>query len=172
MNAWLGLRRPLFISFFIGCTVSLLSADRLTLRLLLPAMIYWSFVPLVEIAALVAVCWRDRNGIFFPSLVDSFFSGYRPWLLWLAGMCVFWVLMSPVAKPLELTISVAWLDGGAVAAITWSLYIDFHFFSSVLKRTPAGARRTLLMHRLISWGLILPILGGPTIWQGLTGRLW
>jgi hypothetical protein len=172
MNKWLGLKRPLLLAFLIGCTVSFLTAGTLTLRLLVPGMICWSFVPLVEIAALAAVCWNDRGGVSFSSLIDSFFTGYRPWLLWLTGMCVIWTLMSPPAKQLDWIISVVWLDGGVVVALVWSVYIDFHFFCSVLKRNPSRARRELALQRIISWGLILPILGGPTIWQGLTGRLW
>jgi hypothetical protein len=171
MNAWIGLKRPLFLAFFIGCTVSFLTAGTLTLRLLVPSMIYWSFVPIVEIAALAAVCWKDREAVAFSSLIDSFFAGYRPWLLWMVGMCVIWSLMLPSTKT-EWTVSVVWQDAGIVIALAWSVYIDFDFFRSVLKRSPARARRELSMQRLISWGLILTVLGGPTIWQGLTGRLW
>jgi hypothetical protein len=172
MNAWLALRRPLFLAFLIGCTVSFLTAGTLTLRLLVPAMIYWSFVPIFEIVALATVCWKDREDVTFSSLIDSFFAGYRPWLLWLAGMCIIWSLMSPSARSLDWTVSEVWQDAGIVIALALSVYIDFHFFRTVLKRSPAQARRELAIQRLISWGLILAVLGGPTIWQGLTGRLW
>jgi hypothetical protein len=172
MNVWLGLRRPLLLAFFIGCTVSFLTAGTLTLRLLAPGMIFWSFVPIVEVAALAAVCWKDRHNVPFSNLVDSFFSGYRSWFLWLAGMSVIWTLTSPSAKPLDWTVSVVWLDGGVVIALVWSLFVDFHFFRLVLKRSPARARRQLLIQRLISWGLILAVLGAPTIWSEITGRIW
>src|SRR6266850_7556211 len=81
MNAWLGLKRPLFLAFFLGCTVSFLTSGTLTLRLIGPVMIYWSVVPLVEIAALAVVCGSNRQNIPFPRLIDSFFRGYSPWLL-------------------------------------------------------------------------------------------
>ena len=172
VHAWLGLRRPLLVAFFIGCTVSFLTVGTLTLRLLLPGMIYWSFVPIAEIVALAVVCWKDREGASFVGVIDSFFAGYRPWLLWLTGMCIIWTLMSPPAKPFDWTISVVWLDGGVVVALVWSLYIDFHFFRSVLKRSPSQARRDLAIQRVISWALILPVLGAPTIWSEITGRIW
>jgi hypothetical protein len=172
MNVWLGLRRPLFLAFFIGCTVSFLTAGTLTLRLLAPAMIFWSFVPIVEVVALAAVCWKDRTDISFASLVDTFFAGYKRWFLWLAGMSVIWTLTSPSAKPLDWTVSVVWLIGGVVIALVWFLYIDFHFFRSVLKRSPALARRQMVIQRLISWGPILAVLGAPTIWSEITGRIW
>jgi hypothetical protein len=171
MIAWFGLKKPLLLAFFLGCTVSFLTSGTLTLRLIGPAMIYWSFVPLIEIAALSAVCWRDRQDIPFPRLIDSFFRGYSPWLLSLAGMCAIWSLLSPSAKSLDGTVSIVWLDGGVALAIAWSLYIDFRFFRSVLRRTPAGAVRQLALQRLISWSLIMAIIGAPAIWSDIAGRL-
>src|SRR5215467_6235125 len=98
MNAWLGLKRPLFLAFFLGCTVSFLTSRTLTLRLIVPTMIYWAFVPLIEIVSLAAVCQSDRQNTPFPRLIDLFFRGYSPWLLWLVGVCAIWSLLSPPAK--------------------------------------------------------------------------
>src|SRR5580765_7808241 len=98
MNVWLAVKKPLVLAFFLGCAVSFLTVRTLTLRLVLPGMVYWSFVPLIEIVALAAVCWSDRQKFSFPRLIDSFFSGYRPWLLWLTGLCAIWTLLSPAAK--------------------------------------------------------------------------
>ena len=172
MNAWLALRKPLFLAFFLGCTASFLTVRTLTVRLVVPGMIYWSFVPLIEIAALAAVCRSDRQNVSFPYLIDSFFSGYRPWFLWLAGMCAIWSLLSPAAKSLDWTISTVWLFCGVAAAVVWSAHVDFRFFRSVLRRSPARAARELVLQRLISWSLIMLIIGGPTIWSEATGRLW
>ena len=153
-----GLKRPLFLAFFLGCTVSFLTSGTLTLRLIGPAMMYWSFVPLIEIAALAAVCWSNRENIPFPKLIDSFFRGYGPWLLWLAGMCAIWAFL--------------WLGAGGALAIAWSVYIDFSFFRSVLRRSRAGAARELALQRLFAWSLIMAIIAAPTIWSEITGRLW
>ena len=172
MNAWLALKRPLLLAFFLGCTVSFLTVRTLTLRLVIPGMIYWSFVPLIEVAALAAVCWSDRRNVSFPHLINSFFSGYSLWLLWLAGMCAIWSLLSPAAKSLDWTVSILWLFFGVAAAVVWSAYIDFRFFRSVLRRSPAQAARQLVLQRLLSWSLIMMIIGGPTIWSGATGKLW
>ena len=172
MIDWLAFKKPMLVAFFIGCTVSFLTSGTLTLRLIGPATIYWGFVPLIEIAALSAACWRDRHGIPFPRLIDSFFRGYSPWLLWLTGLCAIWTLLSPSSRSLDWTLTTVWLLGGAALAIAWSLYIDFRFFRSVLRRTPAGAVRQLALQRLISWSLIMAIAGAPTIWSDVAGRLW
>src|SRR5438132_1693824 len=128
MNAWLGLKRPLFLSFFLACTVSFLTTGTLTFRLIAPSMIYWSFIPITEIAALATVSRNDRHRISFPNLIDSFFRGYSPWFLWLAGLCAIWALMSPPTKRFDWAVSTVWGDGGLALALVWSLYIDFHFF--------------------------------------------
>jgi hypothetical protein len=172
MNLWLSVKRPLFFAFFLACTVSFLTSRMLTLRLIVPTMIYWSFVPLIQIASLAVVCLRDRQNITFPKLIDLFFQGYRPWFLWLFGMCAIGSLLSPAAKSLDWTISIIWLDGGVVVAIVWSLYIDLFFFRSVLKTTANGAVRALAVQRLTSWGLIMAVIGAPTIWSEITGHIW
>jgi hypothetical protein len=172
MSVWLGFRRPLSVAFFLGCTVSFLTVRTLTLRLIVPEMISWAFVPVVEIAALAAVCGRHRQHIPFAELIDSFFRGYSPWLLWMTGLCAIWSLLSPASKSLDWTISIAWLLGGVVLAAAWSLFIDFRFFRSVLQRSRAVAMRQLALHRFISWTLILTVIGAPTIWSDITGRLW
>jgi hypothetical protein len=171
MNARLALTRPLFLAFFLGCAISLSTARILTVRLIVPGMIYWSFVPLVEIAALAIVC-RRRREIPFSKLIDSFFQGYSPWLLWLVGMSGIWCLLSPSLKTLDWTISVVWFLAGIAVAVAWSIRIDLHFFRSVLGRTGESAMRALMLHRVISWTLILGIIAGPTIWSGITGELW
>ncbi|HEY2383886.1 MAG TPA: hypothetical protein VGK48_22145 [Terriglobia bacterium] len=172
MAAWLGLKKPLFLAFFIGCTVSFLTAGVLTVRLIVPATIYWSFVPLIEIAALAAVCWNDPEKVPFSNLIDSFFAGYRPWLLWLAGMSAVWCFLSPSTRRLDWTVEVTWQFAGIAIAVVWSLYIDFCFFRLVLKQSSSRAARQLAIQRLISWVLILSVMGGPTIWSEITGRLW
>src|SRR5215831_16960207 len=151
MNAWLALRKPLFLAFFLGCTVSFLTVRTLTVRLVIPGMISWRFVPLIEVAALVVVCWGDRRNLSFPQLINSFFSGYSPWLVWLAGMCAIWSLLSPAAKSLDWAISIVWLFCGVAAVVAWSAYLDFRFFRSVLRRSPPSAARALVLHRLLSW---------------------
>lgn|SRR5262245_5725630 len=171
MNVWTAIKRPLLLSFFLACTVSFLTARTLTLRLIAPAMMYWSFVPLVQIGALVTVCCRSRQTMRLSELIDRFFKGNVPWFLWLTGLCAIWSLLSPQAKSTDWAVSVIWLLGGVVFAAGWSIYIDFRFFRSALQRSPGAAALHLALHRLISWSLILAIVGGPTIWSDVAGRL-
>jgi len=45
---WLAVRRPLALALFLGCAVSLMASGTLTLRLALPAALYWTFIPLAR----------------------------------------------------------------------------------------------------------------------------
>src|SRR5262245_29926467 len=134
MNVLLGVKRPLFVAFVLGCTVSLLTIRALTLRPVLPALVYCSLVVLIPMLALAAVYSRDRYNLPFPKVLDSFFNGFHPWLLWLLGLCAIGAFLSPAAKAGDWSVSIVWLLGGGTAGIAWSLAIDFWFFRSVLRR--------------------------------------
>ncbi|MGC9949942.1 MAG: hypothetical protein ABSF64_26540 [Bryobacteraceae bacterium] len=166
-SRWLGWRKPLLVAFILGCTMSLIASARLTLRLAGPATTYWSFVPLAEIAALAAV-WRRGRTLSFRRTVDLFFAGHGPWLFWLIGLCAIWCFVPPIQAFVFTTV---WLYGAGAMAIVWSAYIDFCFFRFVMDRAPARAGRDLLLHRLISWTLIIAIFGGPAIPPEIAGRL-
>jgi hypothetical protein len=165
---WLVLKRPLLLAFVLGCTMSLITTASLTLRLVGPATIYWSFVPLVETGALAAVCWSERRIVSFPRAIDLFFTGHGPWTLWLIGLSAIWSFFPPV-KAFSLTGAV-WLYGASAIVILWSAYIDFCFFRFVVGRNRTRAGRDLLLHRSISWSLIIAIFGEPVIWPDMVGR--
>jgi len=159
-DIWLGLKRPLFVAFVLGCTVSLLASATLTPRLVGSASLYCCFVPFSETAALIAVCWRERYAVSFPRTIDAFFAGHGPWLLWLIGCCAIWGFLSPAQIFIPFQV---WFDGVAVIVVVWSAFIDFWFFRIVLGRSSAGAARALLAQRALSWALILLIFGQPAI---------
>ena len=55
-------KRPPFVVFVLGCTMSLITAASLTLRLVEPTTIYWSLVPLVEMLDIIDRHYRDPRG--------------------------------------------------------------------------------------------------------------
>jgi hypothetical protein len=164
---WLAFKRPLFVAFVLGCTMSLLASASLTLRLLGPAAIYWSFVPLAGTGALAAVCRGDRRILSFPRTIDLFFTGHGPWSLWLIGLSAIRSFFAP-ARAFSLTS--VWLYGVSAMVIVWSAYIDFCFFRLVFGRSRTRASRDLLLQRSISWSLIIAIFGEPAIWPEIVGR--
>jgi hypothetical protein len=169
-NTWLALRRPLLVAFVLGCTMSLITSGRLTLRLVGVASVYWSFVPLFEIASLAAVCRREPRTISFSRTIDLFFMDHGPWLLWLVGFAAVWAFIPAIqifsSKALP-RISYS----SALFVIAWSGYIDFWFFRCVLEKTPARAGITLLLQRLICWISVFVCFLGSSIWPPLATRL-
>ncbi len=165
--AW---RRPLLVAFVLGCIVSLMASGRVTLRLAVPATIYWTFVPLCEIASLAAVCARRRGKVPFSRAIDLFFMGHGVWFLWLIGFAAVWAFR-PAPQAFE-WFGRPWVRYGPVfAAIAWSGYIDFWFFRAVFARTAAGAARDLLAQRLICWTSALALFLAPAAWTVLAPGL-
>lgn len=160
--------RPLLLMFVIGCAASLLTSGRLTLRIVLPATIYASFVPLCEIVALAVVMGRRK--LPFGQLVDRYYQGHTAWMLWLIVFGGLWAFVpAKVAYGLTFFNSL-WRDS-AVVILLWSLFVDLRFFQQVLERSRPQAARDLAIQRLIAWTTGLAIFVGPGAWQVLASWL-
>jgi hypothetical protein len=163
ISVWRALRRPAFVAFVLGCTISLITFPGLTLRLAGPSVIYWTFIPLAEILALGLTCGRKSGSLSFPEKVDLFFAGHLPWLLWLIGLSAAFSFFSP-GEAFAFT-QPFWLLCAAPAVIVWSAWIDFGFYRSILRSSRGGAVARLVAQRAISWSVILLIFSGSVVWQ-------
>jgi hypothetical protein len=155
---WLAARRPLFLTFVLACVISLLATSVATLRLIPPTMLYWAFVPVVEILALAIVLRRRRGPRGLSSLIDAYFAGHAAWTLLLltAGAVVsvvgpqhWWFL---ITRP-------------AIAAVVivagWSAYVDICFFRHVCGAPFRRAVRDAVVLRVIVWTLVFWIFAVP-----------
>jgi len=168
---WTALRRPLLVAVIFGCAVSLMDAGRLTLRLALPATLYWTFVPLVETLALFTASRAARRSGSWPRTIDLFFMGHEPWLFWVVAFSVYWAFLPAVAAfswPPS-GIRVWYIAAGLTAA--WSAYLDFCFFRDVLQCTRWQAGRDLLLQRSLAWSAGLAIFLGSSGMQVIATRL-
>lgn len=159
-NAWLAVRRPLVVAVVIGCAVSLLAEGTVTPRLALPAAIYWSFVPFLQVAGLAAALRRRPDA----AAIDAFFRGFGPWLLWLAAFTALWTFVpAPAVFGLRGFPFWAWVAAGAAGV--WSLWIDFQFFLARREGSPEHAARDVAVHRLVCWPAGMAIYVMPAAWQ-------
>ena len=165
---WLLFRRPLLVAFLLGCAISLLTAGSLTLRLVTSATVTWSFVPLLEMAAL-AVVWRlGSRRLSLPHAMDLFFTGHAPWSLWLIGFGAYWSSF-PQPRGLYVTEWLWLLLAGGIMA--WSACIDFWFHRYVLESSPSRAVRHLLFQRAFCWTIGILLFGYGSLWADLVERL-
>jgi hypothetical protein len=148
-------RRPLFVVLIMCCAISLMTAARLSLHLVASTAIYWSFLPLVEIAGLAAV----ERGHLKAGTVDRFFMGHGPWLLFMTIFAAY--VSSPEGLVLSSSVFNLWV-GVAAAVLVWSCWIDYRFFNSL---------RKLVVQRAVSWTLFASIFMGSWLWNEIAWRL-
>jgi hypothetical protein len=168
-DAWLAIRRPLLVAFVFGCAVSLMTSGRLSLRLVAPATLYWTFVPLLEIAGLAAVWPWKRSPVSFARAIDLFFVGNTPWSLWLCAFAAAWAFFPP-ARVYAWTGNFWPWYAPALAVALWSACLDFRFFRDIPGRTPARACRDLALQRFIAWTGGIVWFMGPPAWQVFASR--
>lgn len=153
------LQRPLFVAFLLGCMVSLITSQCLTLRHVAGGTINASFVLVGQIAALAVVCGH-RNRQSFAHTIDLFFLGYGPWCLWVLIFSAAWAFAPPVQAFVWVGMPTI-LPTASLVAIC-SAYIDFCFFRHVLQKHPIRAVWDALVLRAISWSVAILIFGyGP-----------
>jgi hypothetical protein len=152
---WLYFRRPLLLLLILCSTISLLITGHFSLHMTGSTAIYWSFLPLVEIAGLAAAerRWPEAR------TVDRFFMGYGPWLLFLIAFAAYG---SSAAGALGTPGEFTFWEAAAVAMLLWSGWIDYRFF---------GSARKLLLHRAVSWTLFATIVAGSALWLEISRRL-
>jgi hypothetical protein len=168
---WLAVRRPLFVAFVLACDITLIAADPFNPRLVASATIYWAFVPLSEALALILVCWNAAERVPIPRLLDLYFTGHAPWLLWFTILSVAWSLQAPHNATTFMFIYIGVLVAGSAVAAVWSFCIDLCFFRVVMRRSQSRAALSLVIQRLISWILILVTFSWASLSAELASRL-
>jgi hypothetical protein len=167
---WTWLRRPLFMALLIGCMVSLVTSQRLTLRHVAGGAVSGCLLLAWQITALTIVCGRERKQSFSRT-VDFFFAGYGPWTLWILAFSAVWAFLS--ARH-------AFVFGGAGSILPtagfvafWSLYIHFRFFERVMQRSRLGAAWDVVRLCAMCWSVFILNFGWGALWPEflrITGR--
>lgn len=156
---WTACRRPLFLTFVLGCLASLIASRVLTARLVVPTVMYWSLISIVEILAL-AVVVRRRDRLSLEATIDLFFAGHAPWTLLLISVGASLAFLPPEIGWLLLLRAWVWIT---MVVIAWSAYIDFCFFRFYLGASRAAAVRNVVLFRLLAWTAIIAIFAFPSM---------
>jgi hypothetical protein len=155
-DRWAAVKRPLFMAFLLGCMVSLVVSQRLTLRHVAGGAVNASLLLLGQIAALAVVCGRKRR-LSFSRTIDLFFAGYGPWTLWILAFSAVWSFASTsraftLAGPGTILPTV-------VLVTIWSCAINYRFFERVLHRSRARAAWDVARLCAMSWCMCILIFG-------------
>jgi len=145
-GTWLrALERPALVAVIVGTAITLSSARRVPLGLVLMGVVCWSFVPLIQWLIGLVVIGRARGRpMSVPRCLELLFAGHLPWslsTLVMVGLYTF----TPV--PIALTAQVL----GLLVPGVWTTVIVWSFCRTALGCTPARARRLTAFHQALTW---------------------
>lgn len=166
-SVWLALKRPLFVSFVIGCVVTLIARDAFNPWLLASITLCWGLVPLSEALGFLLVAGNERRRLTVSQACDLFFCGHTPWLLWFTMFGIIWSSQAAPAAAMFPSSHVEWYALGTAITILWSLYIDYCFFRFALQRSRWRSLGNLAVQRLVSWTLIFLLIEWAAVSCGL-----
>lgn len=156
------LRRLVFIAFIIGCMVSLVTSQRLTMRLVAGGAFSGSLLLLAEVGVLAVVCGRSSR-YSFCRLVDLFFAGFGPWIVWMLALSTAWAFLSTMHA--FTFAGMGSIIPAAGMAMVWSCYINLRFFERVLGRS----RKQALWDTFRLWAaccaICVAIFGYGALWS-------
>lgn len=145
-GSWLrAVERPALLAVIIGMAVTLASAGRLPLGLVLMGIVCWSFVPIVQwlIGAIVIGRARDRP-TSMPRALELLFAGHLPWSLWILTM-----IGLAAFTPARLGIPAQILT--LIVPVVWTTTILFAFCRTALGCSTVRARRLTAAHQTMTW---------------------
>ena len=137
--------RPALLALTIGIAVTLSSAERVPLGLVLMGIPCWSFVPIIQWPTGVIVIGRARGRpTSMPRALELLFAGHLPWSLWILTMIG---LSAFTTATLGIPAQILTLIVPAV----WTTTILFAFCRTALGCSLAHARRLTAAHQAMTW---------------------
>lgn len=145
-GSWLrALERPALVAVIIGISVTMASARRVSIGLVLMGILCWSFVPIIQFAIGAVIIGRAHGRpTTMPRGLELLFIGHLPWSLWVLIM-----LGLSTFTPLPLGLAVQVLS--LVPPLVWTTTIVFAFCRTVLGCAPARARLFTVTHQAMTW---------------------
>ncbi len=137
--------RILLVACTLGAAVPALAAGVITPGLFVGSAICWAFVPalqwLIAVALVRSVKVRPRR-----RALALLFLGHAPWSLWVLAAGAFGLVV-PFIDSTTLAVT-------AIVPLVLTLRILDAFCREVLQLPRAAARRRLLAHQAVTWGVV------------------
>ena len=156
---WRTIERLALVALIVGLCVTLSSARTVPLGLVLMGVLIWSFVPLLQMLAAIALSTiPSSRPVSLARALELLFIGHLPWSLWIlivSGLEGFTSKAFP--QSLELL--------SLLIPAVWTAVIVSAFCRVVLGCTSAVARRLTAGHQAVTWTLFMTYVF-------LTSGLW
>jgi len=145
-GTWLrAFERAALVAVIIGTAVTMSSARRVPLGLVLTGIVCWIFVAVVQWLIGLAVIGQARGRpMSVPRCLELLFLGHLPWSLWtlvMLGLYTFTTLPMGLAPQV-----ISLLIPGV-----WTTIIMLAFCRTALGCTPARARILTAAHQALTW---------------------
>ncbi len=168
-GSWLRtIERLTLVAVIVGLCITLSSARTVPLDLVLTGLLIWSFVPVLQLLAAIALTSMPRTRtVSLARALELLFIGHLPWSLWLllvSGVEGF--ASDAVPQSVELL--------SLVIPGVWTALIVSAFCRTVLGCTPRVARLLTAGHQAATWMLVFTyVLLTSGVWPrivALVGR--
>jgi hypothetical protein len=137
--------RPALVAVVIGTAVTLSSARRASIGLVLMGIVCWSFVPLMQVLIGLVVIGRARGrSMSVARCLELLFAGHLPWSLWTLVMVGLYTF-----TPLHIVLAAQVLS--LLIPAVWTTIIVDAFCRTALDCTPARARLLTAAHQAMTW---------------------
>src|SRR5262245_1284183 len=145
-GSWLrAVERPALLALTIAIAVTLSSAGRVPLGLVLMGIVCWSFVPMVQWLIGVIIIGRARGRpISMPRALELLFAGHLPWSLWI-------LTMSGLSAFTPATLGIPAQILTLIVPAVWTTTILFAFCRTALGCSLVRARRLTTAHQTMTW---------------------
>jgi hypothetical protein len=161
------LKRPLLVAVILGTCVCIYAVQRVTLGLMLSAVLTWSFAVIVQLLAAAAlVVSSKRRRVSLPAAMDLFFMGHAPWSLWLLAVAA-WAAWLPHPVKMDYIVLAT-----AAVPFAWTAVIVFAFCQEVLNDAPRVAVIRTIFHQSLIWtftGVYIAVV--VALWPRIIGTL-
>jgi hypothetical protein len=159
--------RPLIVWVVLAVSLTIAGTGHISTRSLAPMLLWWAIVPVAQLGIAFAVVRGPAvRSIGLARALDLFFMSHAPWSLWLLLVAAWAAFVDDVGRPV-LPLAIV-----AVVPLAWTWLMTGAFFLEVLRLDLAAARRRVVAHQALTWGLLLSVWGTAVqVWPRMLGWL-
>jgi len=127
--------RVLLTLIFIGSFVSLTTAGRLVAFHVANSLVFWSFLPAIQIASLLLAMRAVAPRVPIWTSIALYYVGQGPWLLFLLFVCAICIFVPHVYQTMTWMLTHGVLPLLLLGTIAWGMVLTTAFFRAGLGLT-------------------------------------